>query len=187
MTGSLFIFIFSSPEVSLYKYEFRIEEQRAAEKKRGKGLGNLDDVCDDHEEETGQVEEEMEKTFDVLKGDPLKPEEPKNKKPAVVDKSLDSYLSKDYSFLDKLVNTYKTSHIEGKRLYYLTKMKFNADVFSDLQKINHILEKYTEGLQFVLYYYYTGCPDWDWYYPDYYAPLISDLADYLKHVSLFQS
>ena len=129
------------------------------------------------------MELEMKKTFDVPKGElNVLPVEPGLKKPLPVNNDNDSALSKDYGFLDKLVNTYRSSLIDGKRLYYLTKMKFNADEISDLIKLNHVLEKYIQGLQFVLLYYYSGCPDWDWYYPDYYAPLISDLTDYLKHV-----
>lgn len=38
-----------------------------------------------------------------------------------------------------------------------------------------------EGIQFVLQYYFIGCPSWSWYYPNYYSPLISDLFKYLVH------
>lgn len=38
-------------------------------------------------------------------------------------------------------------------------------------------------MQFVLLYYYEGCPSWNWFYPHYYAPLISDIHEYLKYMN----
>jgi len=35
---------------------------------------------------------------------------------------------------------------------------------------------YMHGLQWCLRYYHDGCCSWTWYYPDFYAPLVSDLA-----------
>ena len=43
-----------------------------------------------------------------------------------------------------------------------------------------MVQHYLSGIQFVLQYYYCGCPDWAWYYPYYYAPMLSDLFFLVK-------
>lgn len=43
-------------------------------------------------------------------------------------------------------------------------------------KLHKLLQRYLEGLQWVLYYYYKGAQHWRWYYPYHYAPMISDLG-----------
>uniref|UniRef100_A0A0K0FXX6 5'-3' exoribonuclease n=1 Tax=Strongyloides venezuelensis TaxID=75913 RepID=A0A0K0FXX6_STRVS len=48
--------------------------------------------------------------------------------------------------------------------------------FSDvsLEFRRNVAEAYMEGMCWVLKYYYSGCPSWDWFYPYHYAPFASD-------------
>ena len=63
--------------------------------------------------------------------------------------------------------------LEYKKEYYLTKMGLHPkDRESKRQKV----QSYLEGLCWCLAYYHDGCASWDWYYPDFYAPLASDLV-----------
>lgn len=49
--------------------------------------------------------------------------------------------------------------------------------------ISNIVDEYCKGLMWVLHYYYKGCPDWEWFYPFYYAPLIKDFFLAEKNIS----
>ncbi|XP_059627782.1 5'-3' exoribonuclease 3-like [Cornus florida] len=58
--------------------------------------------------------------------------------------------------------------------YY--KEKFSADTAADIESTRKaIVEKYAEGLCWVLLYYFCGVPSWMWYYPYHYGPFASDL------------
>ena len=55
--------------------------------------------------------------------------------------------------------------------------------FMDLEKDQAKLDvcyQYLHGCDFVMRYYYIGCPSWQWYYPYEMAPLLSDIYNYLK-------
>eukprot|EP00761_Pharyngomonas_kirbyi_P008060 gb/GECH01008071.1/.p1 GENE.gb/GECH01008071.1/~~gb/GECH01008071.1/.p1 ORF type:complete len:1274 (+),score=398.03 gb/GECH01008071.1/:1-3822(+) len=60
-----------------------------------------------------------------------------------------------------------------KQRYY--ERKFQEPFSSELTR--RIVKSYIEGLQWVLLYYYQGCPSWGWYYPFHYAPFASDFTD----------
>lgn len=45
---------------------------------------------------------------------------------------------------------------------------------------NKAIEKYFEGIQWTLKYYFNKCPDWLWFYPYDASPFISDIYEYLK-------
>ena len=67
---------------------------------------------------------------------------------------------------------------QHKNNYYRDKMKI--DVMSSDQLATYV-EEYIEALQWILKYYYQGCPSWSWFYPHHYAPYLSDLKSF-KHV-----
>lgn len=67
---------------------------------------------------------------------------------------------------------YSDRFVKWKDDYYKDKLQFSIN---DTDKLKEMTENYVEGLQWVLYYYYRGCPSWSWYYRYHYAPRISDI------------
>ena len=63
-----------------------------------------------------------------------------------------------------------------KRDYYLKKFNINID---NSEEIDVICDEYLRGMTFVINYYLIGMPTYDWYYPYHYAPLLSDIYNYL--------
>ncbi|KAI1293391.1 exoribonuclease Dhp1 [Xylaria venustula] len=58
--------------------------------------------------------------------------------------------------------------------YY--EQKFHVDA-KDLDFRRKVAWAYTEGLAWVLRYYFQGCPSWEWFYPYHYAPFAQDFRD----------
>lgn len=61
--------------------------------------------------------------------------------------------------------------------YY--EQKFHKDP-RDIEFRYQVARSYTEGLAWVLLYYFQGCPSWDWYYPYHYAPFAADFKNIAK-------
>lgn len=58
--------------------------------------------------------------------------------------------------------------------YY--EQKFHVDP-KDIEFRHKVARAYTEGLAWVLRYYFQGCPSWEWFYPYHYAPFAADFVD----------
>ncbi|KLO15236.1 hypothetical protein SCHPADRAFT_808151, partial [Schizopora paradoxa] len=61
---------------------------------------------------------------------------------------------------------------DWKRSYYREKLEIS---FDDPEEMGHLVYRYVEGLQWVMFYYYSGVASWSWFYDYHYAPRISGL------------
>ena len=59
---------------------------------------------------------------------------------------------------------------------------FNLDPQQNPGDFINILAYYVYGLKFVYQYYFQNLSSWSWYYPYYFAPLLTDLQFYLSEL-----
>lgn len=78
------------------------------------------------------------------------------------------------SFSDN-IKEYKTR--EYRREYYLQKFKFDVEGEEGLKHLAKLRRIYMEGLHWVSQYYHNGVSSWNWFYPDFYAVLASDMKN----------
>jgi 5'-3' exoribonuclease 1 len=111
--------------------------------------------------------------------------------------SLNGYLTKKHQihlgraelFFEKISNEAEAlfflqkeekidSNYEGYKIrYYFSKLNFNIDTSIGFNALFNLKEDYVHGLHWCLFYYHNGCPSWNWFYPEYYSPLSSDLKN----------
>ncbi|CAJ1979109.1 unnamed protein product, partial [Sphenostylis stenocarpa] len=74
---------------------------------------------------------------------------------------------------DFLIDKIKFGAPGYKERYYKT--KFSVESPTDIEaKRKEIVQKYTEGLVWVLRYYFSAVASWTWFYPFHYGPFASD-------------
>ena len=89
---------------------------------------------------------------------------------------MNSFKKKSRDAEPGILNNVKTI-AEYKAIYYGQKLHF-----TDKSERHTLAIAYIEGLIWVFNYYFSGCPDWAWYYRYHYAPLASDLIEAVNSV-----
>ena len=90
-------------------------------------------------------------------------------------------LDKEADFLLNMRQAYANQDGSSQQIFYNN--KFNIDPFQQTDAFMHLLGSYLYGLNFVYQYYFKNLPSWSWYYPYYYAPLLTDLARYVDGIA----
>lgn len=140
-------------------------------KKKKKGTKNSDE---DEEKDEEEIEEEKE--ADISGSVSSRRQLNKMEAKECIDLRLQELKDEKIDHLKQTVSDNVRLHDSGwKTRYYEDKYK-KEDVEQG-GGIRRMCLTYVEGLQWVLRYYYQGCPSWSWFYPFHYAPFASDLVN----------
>lgn len=108
---------------------------------------------------------------------PYESEDENNNRINDLRKTIKKYQSANLFETDELMkdskDIYDSKFLDWKDKYYKEKLNFSIH---DKEKMIDLTQHYIEGLQWVLYYYYKGCPSWNWFFRYHYAPRISDIS-----------
>lgn len=108
---------------------------------------------------------------------PYESEEEYKERISELRKTIKKYESSNFFATEELMkdakDLYDAKFINSKDKYYKDKLKFSIH---DKEEMTEFTRHYLEGLQWVLYYYYKGCPSWNWYFKYHYSPRISDIS-----------
>ena len=86
---------------------------------------------------------------------------------------------KEQFFEDKLLNKYTTKNEDKNTVDFDNYRKeFYNKKFKKGMTIEQICHEYLTGLQWVITYYRSGIPSWNWYYKHFYAPFLTDMVQY---------
>ncbi|KAL5425467.1 hypothetical protein PMIN06_005535 [Paraphaeosphaeria minitans] len=90
--------------------------------------------------------------------------------PVVPQSPAPSQNNKDGEMPEDTVKLWEPGYEER---YYMQKFSVEPD---DIEFRRKVARSYTEGLCWVLAYYFQGCQSWTWYFPYHYAPFASDFV-----------
>lgn len=76
-----------------------------------------------------------------------------------------------------LKQMYTNQDSTGKASYYSS--YFQIDLSTQVNDLWNVLTYYVYGLKFVYEYYFKNLASWSWYYPYYFAPLLTDIQYFL--------
>jgi 5'-3' exonuclease len=82
--------------------------------------------------------------------------------------------------LQGLKQMYVNQDLAGKTNYYSS--YFQIDINNQVGDLWNILAYYVYGLKFVFEYYFNNLASWSWYYPYYFAPLLTDIQYYIGNL-----
>ncbi len=99
---------------------------------------------------------------------------------------IDKHTKGKHKFPDRLLqkhivkkdigNDFELDYINYRKEYYIKKMGIPDDEKFE-EKIDEMVDEYLKGVVFVMRYYFKNIPTFSWYYPNHYAPLLSDLYE----------
>lgn len=127
-----------------------------------------------------QSNDTYEAKLDIDGISPTESEEEHEERITELRKTIKQYQSANLIESEEVLNETKEVYSEKfqswKNDYYQSKLHFSIDTEEGKGDLIEMTKHYIEGLQWVLYYYYRGCPSWNWYYRYHYAPRISDIS-----------
>ena len=86
---------------------------------------------------------------------------------------------KDSYFADEILNKHTTQVDDKYNVDFENyKKDFYKKKFPEDMNVEKLCHDYLQGLQWIITYYKCGIPDWTWYYKFFYAPFLSELANY---------
>lgn len=95
-------------------------------------------------------------------------------------------IKNEVSFISDMLGGLKSQdpkvQAQKKLLFYKKFFKLDS-----LEHVDNVCLDYMKGMQFVMHYYFHGCPSWSYYYPYFMSPFLSDLITVVnKHAANVQ-